>query len=51
MDAEVAFVVVSSSGLNFEVNFGWRRKEDLEGQRRLIDISSMTHLDGPHIPV
>ena len=47
MNAVVAFIFASSSGLNLEMNLGWRRKENLKSQRRSFRISSMTHLDSP----
>ena len=51
MNAVVAFIFASSSGLNLEMNLGWRRKENLESQRRSTRVSSMAHLDSPRVPV
>ena len=47
MNAVIALTSTSSSRLDFEMNIGWRRKEDLEGEPRFIKTSGITHLDSP----
>ena len=47
MNAVVASPFASSSGLNLEMNLGWRRMENLTSQHRSFKTSRMTHLDSP----